>query len=107
MSMVKPTLIYLLYAAIGIASLAWILISVLLISIYIQEVGIIFPLYGHRIFLVLISLPWLPLIGFGWLAYALQHRGQPDAAWATTFFSLMLWVLYIVGLLLLLLRGGP
>lgn len=100
--MTKLNLSYSLYGAIVIASSAWILIGLLLTLIYIYNTGMICPPYGNRIFLILIPLPWVALVGFSWLAYTLQNRGQTDAAWATTFFSLTLWLLYVVLLLIFL-----
>lgn len=101
-AMTKLNLSYSLYGAIVIASLAWILIGLLLMQIYIYNTGMVGPPYGNRIFLILIPLPWVALVGLSWLAYTLQNRGKTDAAWATTFFSLMLLLLYVVFLFILL-----
>jgi len=61
------------------------------------------PRYGNGFSLLLIALPCGAAVGFFWLACALHNRGHSDAAWATTFFSLTLWVLFDIGLILLML----
>jgi hypothetical protein len=100
--MPKTNLNYLLYGAIAIVSVLWILIGLLLMLIYMHNTDIVGPPFGYRILLILIPLPWAALIGFAWLAYARLSAGQSDAAWSATFFSLTLWVLEVVTLVILL-----
>ncbi len=90
-----------MYGLTLVAGLAWLSVGIVVALLCANNVTMLGPPHGRRIFLVLVPLPWFALVAFSCLSYEFLAQGRIGAALWLAAGSLVLCGCYGLGFLAL------